>query len=81
MQKFTILMSVFCLTIIAGSVFADENNPPVKKSKSEICHPADSPSYKRTKNFTAYTTILRCLSSSDKARLPKNYTPTIRKIL
>ena len=49
MQKFTILMSVFCLTIMAGSVFADENNPPVKMSKSEICHATDSSSYKRTK--------------------------------
>ena len=81
MQKFTILISVFCLTIMAGLVFADENNPPVKMSKSEICHATDSSSYKRTKNFTAFDTLDDCLNSSDKARLPKNYTPTIRKIL
>ena len=75
MQKFTILMSVFCLTIMAGSVFADENNPLVKMSKSEICHAPDSTSYKRTKNFTAFDTLEECLASSEKARLPKNYTP------
>jgi len=74
MKKFTILMSVFCLTIIGGSVFADENNPPVKMSKSEICHATDSSSYKRTKNFTAFDTLEDCLGNSEKARLPKNYT-------
>ena len=77
MQKFTILMSVFCLTIMAGSVFADENNPPVKMSKSEICHATDSSSYKRTKNFTAFDTLEDCLGNSEKARLPKNYTPKV----
>jgi len=46
----------------------------VKKSKSEICHAPDSTSYERTKNYTAYPTLDDCLNSSDKARLPKNYT-------
>ena len=73
MQKFTILMSVFCLTIMAGSVFADENNPPVKMSKSEICHATDSSYYNRTKNFTAYETLDECLEAG--GRLPKNYQP------
>ena len=74
MQKFTILMSVFCLTIMAGSVFADENNPPVKMSKSEICHATDSSYYKRTKNFTSFENLKECIDAG--GRLPKNYTPT-----
>ena len=57
MKKFTILMSLFCLTIMAGSVFADDVKPPVKMSKSEICHATDSSYYNRTKNFTAYETL------------------------
>lgn len=73
MKKFTILMGLFLATVITGSAFADDIKPPVKMSKSEICHATDSSSYKRTKNFTAFDTLKECLASSDKARLPKNY--------
>ena len=72
--KWTIILwaSIFIL----GSMLAEASeNPPVKKSNSEICHATDSSYYKRTKNFTAYETLEDCLASSDKARLPKNYTP------
>ena len=73
MKKFTILMSLFCLTIIAGSAFADDVKLPVKMSKSEICHATDSSYYNRTKNFTAYETLDECLEAG--GRLPKNYQP------
>lgn len=42
---------------------------PVKKSKSAICHAADSPSYQSVKNFTAFPTLEACLASG--GRLPK----------
>ena len=66
-------MSLFCLTIMAGSAFADDIKPPVKMSKSEICHATDSSYYNRTKNFTAYETLDKCLEAG--GRLPKNYQP------
>ena len=74
MKKFTILMSLFCLTIMAGSAFADDIKPPVKMSKSEICHATDSSYYKRTKNFTSFESLKECIDAG--GRLPKNYTPT-----
>ena len=73
MKKFTALMVLFLATVITGSAFADENNPPVKMSKSEICHATDSSYYNRTKNFTAYETLDECLENG--GRLPKNYQP------
>ena len=60
---------------VLGAVLAEASeNPPVKKSKSEICHATDSNYYNRTKTYTAYNTLEECLASSTKARLPKNYT-------
>jgi hypothetical protein len=41
----------------------------VKKSKSAICHAADSPSYQSVKHFTAFPTLEACLASG--GRLPK----------
>jgi hypothetical protein len=41
----------------------------VKKSESGICHDAKSPSYERTKKFTAFKTLDECVKSGGK--LPK----------
>jgi|GEM_PF-2250620 len=43
--------------------------PPVKKSKSMICHKKGSTYYSRTKNFTPYDSISECLEEG--GRLPK----------
>jgi hypothetical protein len=65
---------------ILGAVLAEASeNPPVKKSKSEICHATDSSYYNKTKNFTSFNTLEECLASSNKARLPKNYKKKVDK--
>ena len=71
--KWTIIIWFIIFAIGFSLAEASEQNPPVKKSNSEICHAEDSSYYNRTKNFTAYETLKECLASSDKARLPKNY--------
>ena len=70
----TTIIIWFAIFAFASSAKADEVNPPVKMSKSEICHPTDSSYYTRTKNFTGYETLKQCLQ--DGGRLPKNYEPT-----
>jgi endonuclease YncB( thermonuclease family) len=42
---------------------------PVKKSRNEICHGPDMPTYRSVKNFTAYQTLDECIASG--GRLPK----------
>lgn len=44
--------------------------PAVKKSDSGICHDKSSPSYERTKNFTAFKTMDECVKTG--GSLPKN---------
>ena len=68
--KWTVIIWA-CIFIAAGIASADEAEPPVKMSKSEICHAEDSRYYDRTKNFTSYETLDECLE--DGGRLPKNY--------
>ncbi len=48
---------------------AAEEVPPVKKSKSGICHPKGGTYYKRTKNYTPYSSMEACLKSG--GRKPK----------
>jgi hypothetical protein len=48
---------------------ADANAPPVKKSKTGICHAAGSSYYGRTQNFTSFATMDECIKSG--GRLPK----------
>lgn len=43
--------------------------PPVKKSKSMICHEKGSTYYSRTKNFIPYESITECISQG--GRPPK----------
>jgi endonuclease YncB( thermonuclease family) len=42
---------------------------PVKKSRNNICHGPDMPTYRSVKNFTSYPTLEECVSSG--GRLPK----------
>jgi hypothetical protein len=44
-------------------------DPPVKMSKSGICHAPGSTYYKQTKNFTPYKTLEDCLKAG--GRKPK----------
>ena len=71
--KWTII--IWLGIFVLAAAVAEAGEPPVKKSKSEICHATDSKWYGRTKNYTSYNTLEECLASNEKARLPKNYTP------
>ena len=60
------------LTVIVGFVLATTSyaaDPPVKKSKNEICHPKGGTYYKRTKNYTPYQSMEECIKSG--GRKPK----------
>jgi len=47
----------------------DSSNPPVKKSRTDICHELGSKYYSQTKYFKIYKTIKDCIKSG--GRLPK----------
>lgn len=53
--------------LISAPAFAD--GPPVKKSRSGICHAAGSTYYSRTKHYTPYPSMAACLKSG--GRRPK----------
>ena len=48
---------------------AESIDPPVKKSKTGICHAQGSKYYSQTKKFTPFKTLDECLKSG--GRLPK----------
>ena len=67
-----ILILTACLIVGIGTAFAEEQSPnptPVKQSRSGICHCPGGSYYERTKNFTAFLTIEKCLASG--GRHPK----------
>lgn len=66
-----LLVPLLLITMIGvlQPVYASEQQPQVKKSKSGICHPIGGTYYKRTKKFTAYSTMAACLKSG--GRKPK----------
>jgi len=49
-----------CSGIFANTVIASDE-PPVKMSKSGICHERGGTYYEQTKNYTAYNTLEECL--------------------
>jgi len=57
-----------CSSGIAHVAFAIEE-PPVKMSKSGICHAQGTSYYAQTKNYTAYNTLEECLRAG--GRRPK----------
>jgi len=50
-------------------LFAFGEEPPVKKSKSGICHPIGGRYYSRTKTFSPYESMEACIKSG--GRYPK----------
>ena len=46
-----------------------QNSPPVKMSRSRICHAKGTRYYHQTKNFSAYNTVKACLNAG--GRLPR----------
>lgn len=67
------LSRALCIAIalaVSGTAIAQsKSNPPVKKSKSGICHAKNSEYYSRTKKFTPYSSMDACLKSG--GRRPK----------
>ena len=63
------LAACLILTALVTPVFANDDNPPVKKSDSGICHARGTTYYSRTTHFTPYETLEACLKSG--GRLPK----------
>ncbi|MBU0633039.1 hypothetical protein KKA17_10390 [bacterium] len=51
------------LAISLNTVLLADDNPPVKKSKSGICHPVGGTYYDKTKNFTSYPSLEACIKS------------------
>jgi len=71
------MLKIKCVTaalvLVCGSVFANiviaNDEPPVKMSKSGICHARGTSYYAQTKNYTAYNTLEACLRAG--GRRPK----------
>ena len=57
-----------CSGLIAHVVYANEE-PPVKMSKSGICHAQGTSYYAQTKSYTSYNTLEECLRAG--GRRPK----------
>ncbi len=65
------LSKALCIAIalaVSGMAIA-QSNPPVKKSKNDICHAQGTRYYSRTKTFKPYSSMDACLKSG--GRRPK----------
>ena len=62
MKKIFILILIICFS-------CDTANPPVKKSKTGICHKKESKYYEQTKHYEVFQSIDECINSG--GRLPK----------
>ncbi len=65
---FRTLYIALAILAVSGTAIA-QSNPPVKKSKSGICHAEGGTYYSRTKTFTPYSSMDACLKSG--GRRPK----------
>ena len=66
--KFVIgALAIFVSTLFNVAEATEE--PPVKMSKTGICHARDTCYYAQTKNYTAYNTLEECLQAG--GRRPK----------
>lgn len=63
------ILLVLTVSIMSVGAIADSSNPPVKKSKTGICHPQGGTYYRQTKNFTPYQSMDECIKSG--GRPPK----------
>ena len=57
-----------CSSVFANTVIA-KDEPPVKMSKSGICHAQGTSYYAQTKSYTSYNTLEECLRAG--GRKPK----------
>ncbi|WP_421335508.1 hypothetical protein [Aeromonas veronii] len=64
MQLVKLVLSC-CLLLVCSIALAAE--PPVKKSRSGICHPKGGTYYNRTKHYIPYDTMQACLDSGGRA--------------
>lgn len=71
-KKITVMLLVWVtgLLFLAQNSAGDSTVPPVKKSRSGICHDILSPAYTRTLNYDSFDTLDACLASG--GRLAKN---------
>jgi hypothetical protein len=60
MSRWTPAVILACSGIGATIAIANDE-PPVKKSKSGICHAKGTSYYAQTKNYTAYDELEECL--------------------
>ncbi len=63
------LFSLLGLCLILAAPVLAQSDPPVKMSKSGICHAKGSTYYAQTKSFTPYPTLQACLNAV--GRIPK----------
>jgi hypothetical protein len=63
-----LLTTAFMSLFLSVSAFA-QSEPPVKMSKTGICHAKGSTYYAQTKSFTPYKTLQECLKAG--GRMPK----------
>jgi hypothetical protein len=62
-------ISLFLLSVIFLLPLHGNDQPPVKKSSSGICHPKGGSYYDRTRNFTSFNSMEECIKSG--GRPPK----------
>lgn len=63
-----LLSTAIISMLMIVSAFA-QSEPPVKMSKTGICHAKGSTYYAQTKSFTPYKTLQECLKAG--GRMPK----------
>jgi hypothetical protein len=70
-MKTRLLLSLvmFASLNLSVGIAATNEEPPVKMSKTGICHARGTSYYAQTKNYTAYNTLEECLQAG--GRRPK----------
>jgi hypothetical protein len=66
--KFSIILMLL-ISVFSLNMNAADKEPPVKKSRSSICHEKGSTYYSRTKHYTSFNSMKDCLDSG--GRRPK----------
>ena len=62
-------LAMFASLNLSVGIAAANEEPPVKMSKTGICHARGTSYYVQTKNYTAYNTLEECLKAG--GRKPK----------
>jgi hypothetical protein len=66
MSRWTAAVILACSGIVASLAIANDE-PPVKKSKSGICHAKGTSYYAQTKNYTAFNSLEECIKAGGRA--------------